>query len=393
LKAELPKVYKRRKTRSFLLRLNPGALVQALLILLFPCFLAAQSEQVILVSCENKTPIDGAYVLNESTGKVLGYSNKQGRVIIFSENIEWPLNLKIYKMSALDTSIVLTQGKTSVCLNPNAYQLSAFEVISEKEDIAESFRKYVDKTVSKLNNSDTTHYYSFTWDYSMPDSNWNMHLEGLIELPEKAYSKKYSGAQNGKFCRLSISLDSSLYFSQYLDDYQFNHIPFYFMNHGCVRRGFAYQKKISDEMILKKWDDAGGSTRFIYSNQISKNWLSKGWKMYLGYPVFNKDSILVQNESEYQLIDTIGKQKEDYNYLGEYDKQEFAIIDGSLVQTSLKIKSEIRHKSGSISRVNFSASLFTEPIDRYEEVNISKHFTKKNLDQLNKMEGYEVILE
>ena len=362
--------------------------------LIFSFFSSLQSQdlQLEFKSCDGNNPIEKAYVLNEADGKVLGYSNKQGRVIVFSENLAWPLKLKIYKMSALDTSLVLTRGKASVCLNPKSYKLSAFEVVEDKENIAESFRGYIEKTVSKLKDSDTTHYYSFSWDYSLPDSNWNMHIDGLIKLPERAYSKEYSGAQNGKLCHLSITLDSSLYSSQYLENSQFNHIPFYFMNHGCVRKGFPYQKKISEEMILKKWRDAD-STRFIYSTQIDKNWLSKEWKIYLGYPVFNKDSVLIQNESEYQLIDTIGKQKEDYIYLGEYDKQEFAIIDGSLVQTSLKVKSEIRHKSGSVSRVNFNATLITEPTDRYKEVYISKHFTKKNLDQLNKLEGYEVVLE
>jgi hypothetical protein len=100
---------------------------------------SAQELQLNIKSCKGNSPIEKAYVLNEANGKVLGYSNKLGRVIVFSDNIEWPLKLKIYKMSALDTSIVLPRGETSVCLNPKDYQLSSFEVVSQKEDIAESF--------------------------------------------------------------------------------------------------------------------------------------------------------------------------------------------------------------------------------------------------------------
>ncbi len=388
MKEELLKVCKRRKRRSLLLRLNTGALVQALLILLFPCFSAAQSEQVILVSCENKTPIDGAYVLDEKNGKVLGYSNQEGRVIVFSENIEWPLNLKIYKMSALDTSIVLTQGKTSVCLTPNPYQLSAFEVISEKENIAESFRSYINNTVSKLKDSDTTHYFSFNWNYTLPDSNWSMSIEGVFKIPYQSYTKFNSGGYASKFCQMEIRLDSGLFNSDFINSTNLNYIASaYLIQSDHLRKRFPFRKRIKDEYIVDKISDRS-YTKFIYSRPVKKD-----WKLLISYPVFDDDSVLVENEYKLELINNSDIPKNAFSYLEEKYRVGYKLIKGELIMSSIQAYDKLKHIKGSISTVEFNASLISEPLSLCEEVFIMKQFNKENLIQLNKLEGYEVILE
>ena len=83
-------------------------------------FIQAQDLQLNLKSRNDNSLIEEAYVLNEATGKTLAYLNKQGQIIEFSKNLEWPLYLKIYKMSALDTSLVLTRGHNSICLYPRS---------------------------------------------------------------------------------------------------------------------------------------------------------------------------------------------------------------------------------------------------------------------------------
>ena len=357
--------------------------------LIFCLFSSIQSQDLSLGinECDGNSPIGKAYVLNEANGEVLGYSNKQGRVILFSENIEWPLSLRIYKMSALDTSIVLSRGETSICLNPRSHQLSSFEVVSQKEDIAESFRQYLDKTTSILRDSDTTHYYSFQWECTMPDSNWSMGVKGGITIPFKAYSKSYSGAIGGKFCQMSIYVDSSFYNSEFLKVNNLNHLHSLFSNTDFLRKSFPYRKKIKDDMILKKFSDVDSVT-FIYSTTLKSN-----WKQYVGYPLFDKDSILVRNVSEYLLIDSLGSQNSDFVYLKEYDRHDYEFIEDKLTISKIETRNKIRHESGIVFDVNFKANLISESNSSCQEVSIKKSFRRDDLDELKNVSGYEVIVE
>lgn len=140
-------------------------------------------------------------------------------------------------------------------------------------------------------------------------------------------------------------------------------------------------------MVLKKVRDPD-STRFIYSSPLKND-----WKLYIGYPVFDKDSILLRNVSEFQLLDTIGKQKENFIYLEEFCKQEYALVGGSLVLSSIELDAALRYKSGAVSRVLFRATLISDSTLHCSEKSIMTGFRRKDLDEFKKVDGYQVIVQ
>jgi hypothetical protein len=214
-----------------------------------------------------------------------------------------------------------------------------------------------------------------------------MRAKGGITIPFKAYSKSYSGAIGGKFCQMSIYVDSSFYNSEFLRVNNLNHLHSLFSNTDFLRKSFPYRKKIKDDMILKKLSDVD-SVSFIYSTTLKSN-----WKQYVGYPLFNKDSILVRNVSEYLLMDSIGSQNSNFVYLQEYDSHHYEFIEDKLTLSKMETRNKIRHESGIVFDVIFKANLINDSTSSCQEVLIIKSFKREDLDELNKVRGYEIIVE
>jgi len=350
--------------------------------------LRGQEGEIRLVTCEDNSPIKDAYILDETEAKVIGFSNENGRIVFFSDAIEWPKQLKVYKMSALDTSIVVFRSDTKLCLNPSYIRLPEFEIISEQEDISESFEHYLNKTFGLLKDSDTTYYYAFTWSFTLPDSNWTMDIDGVIKFPHKSYLKFNSGAYAAKFCEMEIRLDSSFYLSDFMENIGLNYIAStYLFQSDYLRKRFPFQKRIKNEYIIDK-NSKNGLTTFTYARPVKKD-----LKLLLSYPVFNSDSIIIENNYNLQLIEKQENEKYEYLFLDETYKVGYAIIDGKISLSSIEVLDKLRTKSGSMMKVEFNAFLLTDFIPQFEEVYIMNEFNKENFDQLKKLKGYQVILK
>lgn len=61
--------------------------------------------------------------------------------------------------------------------------------------------------------------------------------------------------------------------------------------------------------------------------------------------------------------------------------------------SAIELNAEVRHKSGSLSTILFSATLISDYIPECEEVSITKAFKRKDLDELKDVKGYKVVVE
>ncbi|MEM9050760.1 MAG: hypothetical protein AAGC47_01805 [Bacteroidota bacterium] len=346
---------------------------------------AAQIVTLDVFSCKDDRPIQDAYILDESGESILGVSNQEGKVFIATERLQRPLRIKVYKMAALDTIVFLNQSQASICLNTSSIDLTIFEVKTESEDIAESFRRYLDKTINALLVEDTTLVYSFSWKCESLDGDWSMSLDGSLHIPTSSYSKAYSGAIQGNFQDLSFQIDSSFYSSKFFEEVNLNHIAFYFTNCDFLRKGYPYRKKIKDEMILKR-SSYSDSTSFIYSSKLKRS-----SKQYVGYSKFSEDSIMKRNVSDYLFLDTAATQQRDFLYLKERVVQDYELINGNLVLSRIKTFDLLQHKSDKRLLVEFTASLKASSDQLRDGVRIMVPFTKSSLKALSKAE--QIILE
>lgn len=342
-----------------------------------------QRDGFTLSSCLTAEPIPNAYVLYENSGKLLGISNRKGYVEFLHEPVAFPIALRIYKMSSLDTLATLVQAQKTLCLTVKSYSLKEFEVISETPKLAEIFEEYIEKTVKVLNVSDSTHFFDYNYVVAVPDSGWKLEMTGVLKISIRGYDKGLALGYGNQYCQMKARMDSAFYTYARQNEINFLDIIPYLSGYDSMQKRLAYRKDIKEEMVLNK-SQTGESTLFTFSNIVyrkSKNMIS--------YPTFNADSILMSDEIELVRIEEAKSEK----FMRSIPLNERAVLTYCFQPEGLVMSSTVVSETGKFNSEitctrRFEAVLIDEVIDPCSGLSIyeaSKDFT------LERMANFELI--
>lgn len=251
--------------------------------------LSAQESVLNLFSCATKNPLGDVYVLNKQTGALVGYSDKNGNIEVETDLLLRTVELKLYKMSALDTVVVLTAGENKICAIEKSAVLSEVEITSAKVNLRDVFEAFLEKSISRLSLSDTILYFAFDYSVYAPEKNSSMEIEGKLKIPFSSYKHFYTGARMAAFTSLDVTIDSTFSTDSILINENSNFFYSYFGLFDALRKGHPYRKRIKKNMVLQR-NEEGNQTSFV----ISKN-VFDGKKLMVSYPTFGEDSILLQD--------------------------------------------------------------------------------------------------
>jgi len=146
------------------------------LILFFFISFSLKAQQIQFLNCDNNNPITDLFVFSEN-GKYIGVSDSNGIC-----KIVYPISMiKIIGLNINDT-IISIKNVTTICLNTISYNLQEFRVGEEHIEVKNLFIKMLEDSWDIMLKKDTTFYYNFEYTITIPDSNWNETISGVLKV-------------------------------------------------------------------------------------------------------------------------------------------------------------------------------------------------------------------
>lgn len=251
-------------------------------------------HRLTITDCSSGEPISDIIITNEHKRTPLGYTNQNGAEWKRGE-VSKTLNFK--KLGSVDTSVVISPRQTNLCLYQKVNELEHVEIEGKRIPLHKQFEQFIEKTVSVLPAEDDSLYYSFQYTMEVPDSGWICHFAGEVVIPTNSYKRAYGGAFGGHYCTLRIKVNPDFYHSEWFAKLNRIQISQYYLSYDLIRKRYPYRKRIKEEMVAGKIS-LGDSTLFYVEGYGGNR------KYYFrSRPIFNADSILIQNNVTYEQYD------------------------------------------------------------------------------------------